>query len=127
MTLWNCFCITVTAIASFFFFQAEDGIRDYKVTGVQTCALPIYHVAVVHAEGHMDGRLVGRAPADPEVGLGRLAEARSVRMARDFGRKLHEDFIAQRRQGACIEILAALEVRYEDSRVVDHGCAPACS
>src|SRR5256885_7012868 len=28
-----CFC---------FFFQAEDGIRDYKVTGVQTCALPIF-------------------------------------------------------------------------------------
>src|SRR2546426_1104738 len=27
----------------FFFFQAEDGIRDYKVTGVQTCALPISH------------------------------------------------------------------------------------
>ena len=25
----------------FFFFQAEDGIRDYDVTGVQTCALPI--------------------------------------------------------------------------------------
>src|SRR5256885_5020041 len=27
----------------FFFFQAEDGIRDYKVTGVQTCALPILY------------------------------------------------------------------------------------
>src|SRR5256885_1994981 len=26
---------------NFCFFQAEDGIRDYKVTGVQTCALPI--------------------------------------------------------------------------------------
>src|SRR5205807_3156047 len=26
----------------YFFFQAEDGIRDYKVTGVQTCALPIW-------------------------------------------------------------------------------------
>src|SRR6266498_6143969 len=26
----------------FFFFQAEDGIRDADVTGVQTCALPIY-------------------------------------------------------------------------------------
>src|SRR5256885_10738670 len=26
----------------FFFFQAEDGIRVYKVTGVQTCALPIF-------------------------------------------------------------------------------------
>src|SRR5256885_12318817 len=29
-----------------FFFQAEDGIRDYKVTGVQTCALPIFTLAV---------------------------------------------------------------------------------
>src|SRR5256885_12584034 len=29
----------------FFFFQAEDGIRDYKVTGVQTCALPICAVS----------------------------------------------------------------------------------
>src|SRR5688500_19826986 len=28
-------------VLSVFFFQAEDGIRDYKVTGVQTCALPI--------------------------------------------------------------------------------------
>src|SRR5256885_9241553 len=28
----------------FFFFQAEDGIRDYKVTGVQTCALPIFPI-----------------------------------------------------------------------------------
>src|SRR5437773_3597787 len=27
---------------SYFFFQAEDGIRDRDVTGVQTCALPIY-------------------------------------------------------------------------------------
>src|SRR6266566_7265029 len=29
------------SIRILFFFQAEDGIRDYKVTGVQTCALPI--------------------------------------------------------------------------------------
>src|SRR5205823_8451454 len=28
----------------FFFFQAEDGIRDKLVTGVQTCALPIWHL-----------------------------------------------------------------------------------
>src|SRR5204863_4008744 len=31
--------------ASGFFFQAEDGIRDLYVTGVQTCALPIYRGA----------------------------------------------------------------------------------
>src|SRR6267154_5692769 len=30
-----------TLIDFFFFFQAEDGIRDGRVTGVQTCALPI--------------------------------------------------------------------------------------
>src|SRR5688500_20038107 len=35
----------------FFFFQAEDGIRDYKVTGVQTCALPIFGETV-----DVDGR-----------------------------------------------------------------------
>src|SRR2546430_7046847 len=29
-------------VCFFFFFQAEDGIRDLTVTGVQTCALPIY-------------------------------------------------------------------------------------
>src|SRR5690606_39863095 len=28
-----------------FFFQAEDGIRDFHVTGVQTCALPIFGLA----------------------------------------------------------------------------------
>src|SRR5690606_41206259 len=28
----------------YFFFQAEDGIRDFHVTGVQTCALPIYSI-----------------------------------------------------------------------------------
>src|SRR5215813_9241669 len=33
-----------------FFFQAEDGIRDADVTGVQTCALPIYLRAVVACE-----------------------------------------------------------------------------
>src|SRR5256885_12670567 len=32
----------ITGCVCFFFFQAEDGIRDYKVTGVQTCALPIW-------------------------------------------------------------------------------------
>src|SRR2546426_12549184 len=35
----------------FFFFQAEDGIRDYKVTGVQTCALPIGRVFAAAGAG----------------------------------------------------------------------------
>src|SRR2546421_1819730 len=43
----------------FFFFQAEDGIRDLIVTGVQTCALPISLGAVV--TGLLAGVLVGLA------------------------------------------------------------------
>src|SRR6266487_4769525 len=39
------FCVF---IVFFFFFQAEDGIRDGRVTGVQTCALPIYRDAQKH-------------------------------------------------------------------------------
>src|SRR2546427_10830373 len=34
-------CETQDSLWTFFFFQAEDGIRDLTVTGVQTCALPI--------------------------------------------------------------------------------------
>src|SRR2546426_1467795 len=66
----------------FFFFQAEDGIRDYKVTGVQTCALPIFPVeaqfAPVYAslaadfngDGHTDLLLAGNFYGVPPV-LGR--------------------------------------------------------
>src|SRR5690349_22851755 len=48
----------------FFFFQAEDGIRDLYVTGVQTCALPIW--AGDRAAGHWqdDRREAGRPVRD---------------------------------------------------------------
>src|SRR5690606_17263533 len=47
----NCICECVFVRSSclsiwFFFFQAEDGIRDFHVTGVQTCALPIYTMSL---------------------------------------------------------------------------------
>src|SRR5690606_32453833 len=38
----------------FFFFQAEDGIRDFHVTGVQTCALPIFGRTERHPDQHQD-------------------------------------------------------------------------
>src|ERR1022692_4990481 len=47
MVLWLCLVIFVCI---FFFFQAEDGIRDYKVTGVQTCALPIWSRIIVRGQ-----------------------------------------------------------------------------
>src|SRR6266850_6940272 len=56
----------------FFFFQAEDGIRDYKVTGVQTCALPIY-----------PGRSAAtRRPAPLGMAGGRSANGGSPRIKR---------------------------------------------
>src|SRR5256885_7621733 len=39
----------------FFFFQAEDGIRDYKVTGVQTCALPISQTLTQRSHADYNG------------------------------------------------------------------------
>src|SRR2546430_17005963 len=50
----------------FFFFQAEDGIRDLTVTGVQTCALPIYRLPVAPP----NGRRAGRAPGGLRVWSG---------------------------------------------------------
>src|SRR2546427_9166249 len=44
-------CSSVLVFRLFFFFQAEDGIRDLTVTGVQTCALPI---SLAADEAHLD-------------------------------------------------------------------------
>src|SRR5215204_408784 len=52
-------------ICFFFFFQAEDGIRDHCVTGVQTCALPISRVRSVQV--HDEPR--ERAEAGQRVAL----------------------------------------------------------
>src|SRR5687767_15739841 len=64
----------------FFFFQAEDGIRDKLVTGVQTYALPIYHgdiigrsiggvqLAAVRCDGDFPGTLTGRYRVQDGVG-----------------------------------------------------------
>src|SRR5262249_59071063 len=49
-----------------FFLQAEDGIRDWSVTGVQTCALPISAVRSVDVDP-VDANRMGRVSVRPEV------------------------------------------------------------
>src|SRR5260370_11064690 len=49
--MWRC---------GFFFFQAEDGIRDSSVTGVQTCALPIYGTLVLETPRGGEMRILQR-------------------------------------------------------------------
>src|SRR4051794_41622233 len=73
---------------SVFFFQAEDGIRDGRVTGVQTCALPIYreaaegtiqsYILAVGVDVALDGALGGLA-------IGELAELVAHLDAKDLG------------------------------------------
>src|SRR5690606_39740853 len=62
-----------------FFFQAEDGIRDFHVTGVQTCALPIW------ARVRVPDRAGGRAEADGDLLPGRARLLRSGPAARPAG------------------------------------------
>src|SRR5690606_40413885 len=69
------------AVFFFFFFQAEDGIRDFHVTGVQTCALPIcqslrlQHVFGAAHEGQRDVVRVHLLDGKPQV---RRSEERRV-------------------------------------------------
>src|SRR5260370_22050139 len=68
----------------FFFFQAEDGIRDSSVTGVQTCALPILGVAPP-AEQCLHLRLRGRCDTQPGADLCncRTGSAHEILVAQD--------------------------------------------
>src|SRR2546430_12329516 len=65
---------------AYFFFQAEDGIRDLTVTGVQTCALPIsWHCRVRHGTDCRPGATRGAHSArahGPDGGNGRSEERR---------------------------------------------------
>src|SRR2546427_2093260 len=75
VALYVCF-----GVVFFFFFQAEDGIRDLTVTGVQTCALPIYGV-------------LRRRPEEVQRGEGALCS----RGARDVA-ALHADRVSGERE-----------------------------
>src|SRR6266498_4193429 len=60
---------SVVVIVLFFFFQAEDGIRDADVTGVQTCALPILPVLILTAKDDEEDRIKGlELGADDYIG-----------------------------------------------------------
>src|SRR5260370_21472076 len=85
----------------FFFFQAEDGIRDSSVTGVQTCALPISHGrspagrrfrpcgrGFAEASPHIIRR---RVPREPEVALSLHPVAASERPLRSEERRVGKE------------------------------------
>src|SRR2546430_13400897 len=55
--------ITQIVFFIFFFFQAEDGIRDLTVTGVQTCALPISGKEQPRSNRHAGGSHIEQSPS----------------------------------------------------------------
>src|SRR5690625_7906788 len=89
-----------------FFFQAEDGIRDGHVTGVQTCALPIFelapdHFVVVHVDEHRPAEQLPFEEVRDEVESAARQELASRRAA-----ELAETLLAALDQGAELAELA---------------------
>src|SRR2546430_11594114 len=72
----------------FFFFQAEDGIRDLTVTGVQTCALPIWR----HRVGETEEVFLQLAVLFENLGAERAATGVLQRGALAFGELLEDLF-----------------------------------
>src|SRR5256886_9112478 len=85
--------VAFTAV-TFFFFQAEDGIRDLTVTGVQTCALPILPRLVAtfvppDLRNLPEYREFMRKPTDPDPKiLGPLKKRLSWEITMEFGFKI---------------------------------------
>src|SRR5690606_40572965 len=69
-------CLRALFFSFVFFFQAEDGIRDFHVTGVQTCALPISRAHLPLKRTRMTLVSVDSVPPLPLAGE---ADARSAR------------------------------------------------
>src|SRR6266567_5407345 len=103
----------------FFFFQAEDGIRYLTVTGVQTCALPIFDSRgnpTVEVDVTLDGRTVGRAavPSGASTGVREALELRDGDTRRYQGKGVMK--AVANING---EIAAALKGHDADQRAID--------
>src|SRR5688500_20168325 len=92
-----------------FFFQAEDGIRDYKVTGVQTCALPISargeleitDVNRIYLErGELDVIPMGRGMAWLDTGTHETLRSEERRVGKESRARWSADQGEQRRIGS---------------------------
>src|SRR5439155_2587237 len=95
-------CTCSADLCIFFFFQAEDGIRDGHVTGVQTCALPICNQRAA------DGR--GNAVERQHVGCGHddVLGERPVAVHADDAGVLADVAVA----GAALQAVAAHDVTF---------------
>src|SRR6266446_7965387 len=77
----------------FFFFQAEDGIRDYKVTGVQTCALPICRVFAPEVDTATVALITPAQGAQLLVATGYVVPQRKANISPRIGGRVAKIFV----------------------------------
>src|SRR5438067_6493322 len=92
-----------------FFFQAEDGIRDRNVTGVQTCALPILNLFL----GDFGGVFAPRSAEDPaEIAKEEIQQALfSQEEVHDIPLDLQTQYFKKDQEAARLAVLAHLDVK----------------
>src|SRR5256885_5559599 len=85
----------------FFFFQAEDGIRDYKVTGVQTCALPISSASTICGTTPKNGLVAepGLSGVAPGSGVIRMPPVSVCHQVSTIGQRFSPTRSEERRVG----------------------------
>src|SRR5690606_33036394 len=86
-----------------FFFQAEDGIRDFHVTGVQTCALPIWGVGTIAIQiaKAIGARVITTAKASDHA----FVRSLGVDEAIDFTSTDYVDAVAEMTGGTGVDVV----------------------
>src|SRR5437870_13918993 len=108
------FMVTSGSLFVIFFFQAEDGIRDGHVTGVQTCALPIYPFTFdLHTVQLLNSNVKGWTIRDFCESYARSEERRVGKECRSRG---SPDHLKKKKQGEkekniYVEYITVLTVR----------------
>src|SRR2546425_7796871 len=107
----------------FFFFQAEDGIRDKLVTGVQTCALPIcYSTDASIYQIEPIGVALPRDTADVEAAIGIAREEGFPVLPRGAGSSRSEEHTSELQSLAYLVCRLLLEKKKKQS-----GTVPFCA
>src|SRR5256885_7015118 len=133
-------------VITFFFFQAEDGIRDYKVTGVQTCALPISQLAERQrrcnaAKGacrtdqsaqireKLPPSARPRGPRPPRISVTPAAQRRGQVIAADAVRSHHCPYPTLRRYNdraaRVVKLVDTVDLKSTDAETRRAGSSPA--
>src|SRR5207245_8016214 len=78
IVLSHSFCFFTRLCVFFFFFQAEDGIRDATVTGVQTCALPIFEVTPLTVKSRKGETIIPRDETPGTCDVSKIATMKAA-------------------------------------------------